>query len=122
MQVNYRFSHINLILTGLRIYHAAVVPMRLRQNAGGSRVPLQLIQAAVGGDATENWSTLQVSCEKMEKSELAATSDRARRSQRESFLRRLTWFALESQDGLDLGVFTGAGTALGVHQSDIVPW
>lgn len=35
---------------------------------------------------------------------------------------RLTWLALESQDGLDLGLFTGAGTALGVRQPDVISW
>lgn len=35
---------------------------------------------------------------------------------------RPTWFALEGQDGLDLGLFPDAGTALGVHQPDVVSW
>lgn len=40
----------------------------------------------------------------------------------DSFFARLTWFALEGHDGLDVGLFTGAGTALGVHQPDVVSW
>lgn len=63
------------------VLHLAVVSMRLRQDAGSSRVPLQLIEAAAGQDAAEDWSALQVSCERVEDqpSEAAATTGRARR-------------------------------------------
>lgn len=71
----------SLILTRLSVLHLAVVPMRLRQDAGSGRVPLQLIQAAVGQDAPEDWSALQVSCDRVEEqpSEAAAATARARR-------------------------------------------
>lgn len=44
-------------------------------------MPLQLVQAAVGRDAAEDWSALQVSCERAaeQTSETGATTDRAGR-------------------------------------------
>lgn len=70
-----------LSLTGLSVLHLALVPLRLGQDAGGGRVPLQLVQAAVGRDAAQDRRALQVSCERAaeQTGETGAATDRAGR-------------------------------------------
>lgn len=88
LQMNHREATLAkpLSLTSLSVLHLALVPLHLGQDAGGGRVPLQLVQAAVRRDAAKNWSALQVSCERAaeQTSETGATTDRAGRDTRSS--------------------------------------
>lgn len=48
--------------TSLRVLHLAVVSLRLREDAGGGCVPLQLINTLIRWDAKKDRSTIEISC------------------------------------------------------------
>lgn len=53
--------------TSPSVLHSAGVSLRLREDAGGGGVPLQLVHASVGQNATEDGGALQISCGEGEK-------------------------------------------------------
>lgn len=110
--------------TSSRIVHLTVVSLRLREDACSSSVPLQLVDAATRGDATEDGGAVEISCKQKrrreENKDVEASQPNVNRSRLAHPSVQPTWFALECQDSLDPCLFTATEISISVHQPDVI--
>lgn len=79
-----------LCRTSLSVLHLAGVSLRLREDAGGSSVPLQLVHTSVRKNAAKDRSALQISCKKARRRKVATSQ--LNRDQERKFIKYHNFF------------------------------